>query len=116
MAEVPTTAGKEGHTISGHTTLSQLAVLGRTFCTVLGRGHYPRPRQQRVKGAHGGGRVYIFFFFASRKALALNGSLPVHTVGGSTRWAEWLLLSHGLNFVDAVPGRVPLTYETQSEA
>lgn len=55
------------------------------------------------------------FFSASGKALVLNSSLPGHTVDRSTRWAEWLLLSHGLNFVDTVPGRVPLTYKTQSE-
>lgn len=53
------------------------------------------------------------FFSASGKALVLSGSHPDHTADRSTRWAEWLLLSHGLNFVDAVPGRVPLTYKTQ---
>lgn len=49
------------------------------------------------------------FFSASGEALVLSGSHPDHTADRSTRWAEWLLLSHGLNLVDAVPGRVPLT-------
>lgn len=43
------------------------------------------------------------------RTLVLSGSLPAHTADRSTRWADWLLLSHGLNFVEAGPGLVPLT-------
>lgn len=112
--EVSTTAGEEGHIIAGHTPLSPLAVPGRTFCIVIGKSHYPRPRHQGGEGptmAAG----YTFFFSASGKALLLNGGCPVHTADRSTRWAEWLLLSQGLSFVDAVPVRVPLTYKSQKE-
>lgn len=58
---------------------------------------------------------YTLCFSASGKALLLNGGRPVHTADRSTQWAEWLLLSQGLSFVDAVPGRVPLTYKPQRE-
>lgn len=51
----------------------------------------------------------MHLFSASGEALVLSGSYPDHTADRSTRWAEWLLLSHGLNFVDAMPGRGPLT-------
>lgn len=48
--EVPTTLRKEGYITTAHTTLSPLAVSGRTFCTVIDRGHYPRPRYQGEEG------------------------------------------------------------------
>lgn len=48
--EVPTTPGKEGYITAALTTLSPLAVPGRRFCTVIGRGHYPRPRYQEEEG------------------------------------------------------------------
>lgn len=69
--EVPTTPRKESHIFSGHTTPSLLAVPGRTFCTVIGRGRYPRPRHQGGEGPmmEAG---YTFFFLCFREGTSFE--------------------------------------------
>lgn len=58
---MPTTSGKKGHIITGHTTLSQIAVIERILCTVIGRGCDPRPRQQGEGPMMEAGCAFFFF-------------------------------------------------------
>lgn len=48
--------------MAGHTTLSQLAVLGRTLCTGIGRGCDPRSRQQGEGPMMEAGCAFFLFF------------------------------------------------------
>lgn len=66
-----------------------------------------RPHNQTAmrRGSHRHGQsVFGGSALSGRPA---GSAASAHTGDRSTRWADWLLLSQGLSFEEAVPGRVP---------